>query len=505
MKRKQWNTPTRIRNMNPTLNSVKIFASGAALATVGAFCLQPLIGQQSSLSELMTVDKSPPIREGALGGYANIVDRVAPSVVSIAATKTVPQAASIDPRLHRFFGLPSTPRQAPQQQGTGSGVILTSDGYIVTNNHVISDAEEILVSLSGNKTPYPAEVVGVDPDSDLAVLKIDATDLPTIVAADSSTLKAGDTVLALGSPFGLSETVTTGIVSALGRNSVSIASYENFIQTDASINPGNSGGALVDNKGRLIGINTAILSRSGGNVGIGFAIPVNMVMNVADQLIQNGEMRRGYLGVMLRELTPDLAEAFQVPTNKGVLIDQVFPNTPAADAGLRDGDVLLNVDGSTTDDVRATRLLVSNQRPGTKLAMKVQRGEDAMDLDVTIGELPNNSLASNGRMTRPGSDNLTPRPAELLEGVTVEELNDRYRASLQLDSEVTGIVVTKVAPDTPAAKKGLQPGDVITEIGRQRVSSVREAREAYAAVEGDLLLLRVWRDGVGRFVAIKAS
>jgi serine protease Do len=199
----------------------------------------------------------------------------------------------MDPRLHRFFGLPSIPQQAPQQQGAGSGVILTTDGYIVTNNHVVADADKILVSLSGNKKPYPAEIVGVDPDSDLAVLKIEATELPTIVAADSSTLKVGDTVLALGSPFGLSETVTTGIVSALGRNSVSIASYENFIQTDASINPGNSGGALVDNKGRLIGINTAILSRSGGNVGIGFAIPVNMVMNVADQLIQNGEMKRG--------------------------------------------------------------------------------------------------------------------------------------------------------------------------------------------------------------------
>ena len=370
---------------------------------------------------------------------------------------------------------------------------------------MIADADEILVSLSGNKTPYPAEIVGVDPDSDLAVLKIEATGLPTIKAADSSVLKVGDTVLALGSPFGLSETVTTGIVSALGRNAVSIASYENFIQTDASINPGNSGGALVDNKGRLIGINTAILSRSGGNVGIGFAIPVNMVMNVADQLIQNGEMKRGFLGVLLRELTPDLAEAFQVPTNKGVLIDQVYPDTPAAEAGLRDGDVLLHVDGTATNDVRATRLFVSNRRPGSKLAIKLQRGEDTMELDVTIGELPGKDLASNGSTSRPRSNNLAPRPAELLEGVIVEDLNDGYRASLKLDSEVTGIVVTEVTPNTPAAEKGLQSGDLITEIGRQRVASVEEAKEAYAAVDGDLLLLRVWREGVGRFVAIKAS
>lgn len=502
----QTDKPTRIRTMNPTITLVKTFAPVAALATVGALYLQPLIGQQSSLTEMMTVDNTPPIREGALGGYAKIVEQVAPTVVSIAATKTMPQAASMDPRLHRFFGLPSTPPpQAPQQQGTGSGVILTENGYVVTNNHVIADADEILVSLSGNKTPYPAEIVGVDPDSDLAVLKIEATGLPTIKAADSSVLKVGDTVLALGSPFGLSETVTTGIVSALGRNAVSIASYENFIQTDASINPGNSGGALVDNKGRLIGINTAILSRSGGNVGIGFASPVNMVMNVADQLIQNGEMKRGFLGVLLRELTPDLAEAFQVPTNKGVLIDQVYPDTPAAEAGLRDGDVLLHVDGTATNDVRATRLFVSNRRPGSKLAIKLQRGEDTMELDVTIGELPGKDLASNGSTSRPRSNNLAPRPAELLEGVIVEDLNDGYRASLKLDSEVTGIVVTEVTPNTPAAEKGLQSGDLITEIGRQRVASVEEAKEAYAAVDGDLLLLRVWREGVGRFVAIKAS
>jgi serine protease Do len=209
--------------------------------------------------------------------------------------------------------------------------------------------------------------------------------------------------------------------------------------------------------------------------------------------------------VLLRELTPDLAEAFQVPTNKGVLIDQVYPDTPAAEAGLRDGDVLLHVDGTATNDVRATRLFVSNRRPGSKLAIKLQRGEDTMELDVTIGELPGKDLASNGSTSRPRSNNLAPRPAELLEGVIVEDLNDGYRASLKLDSEVTGIVVTEVTPNTPAAEKGLQSGDLITEIGRQRVASVEEAKEAYAAVDGDLLLLRVWREGVGRFVAIKAS
>lgn len=482
----------------------KASAAGVSVAVLGIFCLPSLTAKQSSISERMTVDSSPPIREGALGGYSRIVDRVAPSVVSISASKAAPQMTTGDPRLDRFFGMRPSPQNQPSQQGTGSGVIMTSDGYIVTNNHVVADADEISVALSGRKKPYEAKIVGQDPQSDIAVLKIEATDLPTIAAADSSVLKVGDTVLALGSPFGLSETVTTGIVSALGRNDVSIAAYENFIQTDASINPGNSGGALVDNKGRLVGINTAILSRSGGNVGIGFAIPVNMVLNVADQLIAHGEMKRGYLGVLLRELTPDLARAFDVPSDKGVLIDQVFPNTPADQAGLRDGDVILKVGEVPATDVRETRLYVSQRRPGSELSVEVQRGSKKLDLNVTIGELDSPGLASNtvSPRQRPGA---SLEPTTLIDGVTTEELTDRYRQALNLESGVQGVVITKVDPSSAAASKGLQARDVITEIGRTAVASLADAEKAIESIKGDMLLLRVWREGTGRFVALQTS
>ena len=310
--------------------------------------------------------------------------------------------------------------------------------------------------------------------------------------------------MAIGNPFGLSQTVTTGIVSALGRTNVSIVDYENFIQTDASINPGNSGGALVDNKGRLVGINTAILSRTGGNVGIGFAIPINMVANIADQLIGNGEIQRGYLGVMLGELTPDLAEALGIEGDDGVLVNQVLPNTPAAKAGLRDGDVILQVDGVEATDVLKTRLHVSNKRPGYQLPVVVQRDGKEISLDVRIGKLPSDGIASlnpSGSIPSPNQ----PGPADLIEGVTVENLNDRYRQQLGIDSDVNGIVVTEVQPESEAAAKRLQPGDVITEIGRQPVASVSEAMEAREKAKGDLLLLRVWREGVGRFVALKMS
>ena len=290
----------------------------------------------------------------------------------------------------------------------------------------------------------------------------------------------------------------------MGRTNVSIVDYENFIQTDASINPGNSGGALVDNKGRLVGINTAILSRTGGNVGIGFAIPINMVANIADQLIVNGEIQRGYLGVMLGELTPDLAEALGLSSDDGVLVNQVFPNTPAAEAGFRDGDVLLKVDGANVQDVDKTRLQVSSKRPGDQLPVVVQRDGKEISLNVTIGRLPSDGIASLNT-GGPASSPSQSAPADLIEGVTVENLNDRYRQQLGVDDQTNGVVVTDVQPDSEAATKGLKPGDIVTEIGRQSVASVSDAMKAREEAEGNLLLIRVWREGVGRYVALKMS
>lgn len=494
-------TPHRLKS---SLKLAAALGAGASMAFFGTMALQ---GETAKpLSSMIQRDASPPDREGPLGGYADIVERVAPSVVSIAtSTKVATAAASQDPyadELRRFFGIPDRrlPQGAiPRREGMGSGVILTSDGYLVTNNHVIDGATEIKVSLPNDKKTYDAEVVGADPKTDLAVLKIDATDLPTISVADSSVMKVGDTVLAIGNPFGLSQTVTSGIVSALGRSNMSIVDYENFIQTNASINPGNSGGALVDNKGRLVGINTAILSRTGGNVGIGFAIPINMVVNIVDQLITTGEIQRGYLGVMLGDLTPDLAEAMDVKDD-GVLVNTVLDNTPAKEAGLEDGDIIVRVDNQPAKDMQKTRLYVSSKRPGSKLDLTVLRDGKETPIAVTIGRLPEEGqLAQNGFPSR----NTTPSngPEPFIEGLKVDDLKERYRQQLNAE-EIEGIVITEVAPDSEAATKGLKAGDIITEVGRTKVASLKDARAAKEDLRGDLLLLRVWRDSVARYVAL---
>lgn len=494
------------------------------LLTLGTTLSLGLVGWVASLtgatsdtplSERVQVETTAPDREGPLGGFASIVEKVGPSVVSISTSKAVPVPRMpdfySDPLLRRFFGIPDpgspqNPRSVPKQQGLGSGVILTSDGYIVTNNHVVNEADEILVSLPNDKKRYEAEIVGQDPRTDLAVLKIDVADLPSITIADTNTLKVGDTVLAIGNPFGLSQTVTSGIISALGRSNVDIVDYENFIQTDAPINPGNSGGALVDNKGRLVGINTAILSRSGASAGIGFAIPMNLVMQITDQLIGSGEIQRGYLGVMLGELTPDLAEAMQVAGDRGVLVQQVMADTPAEASGFREGDIILAVDGQAARDVRKTRLAVSNKRPDSKVNFDILRDGKEMTIEVTLGRLPEQGLAGNfapsgGR----GPSAAQNSPRDVLPGVTVSNLTDRYRQQLGLDNSAEGIVITQVDPNSDAAEKGLQPGDLITEIGRQPVNNLSQAEDAVKSIQGKLVLLRVWRDNVGRFVALKAQ
>lgn len=510
--------PTNMKNALTVLTATT--GASVSLALLGAFAItqNEAPSEPLSLSQRLQVDPTPPDREGPLGGYAAIVEDVAPSVVSISTSKVVEQPNmenffGDDPIMRRFFGVPrpggpQAPRNAPKQQGLGSGVILTTDGYIVTNNHVVSDADEILVTLPEDpKKPRTAEIVGQDPRTDLAVLKIDADNLPTITAADSTALKVGDTVLAIGNPFGLSQTVTSGIISALGRSNVSIVDYENFIQTDASINPGNSGGALVDNKGRLVGINTAIISRTGSNVGIGFAIPINMVVNIADQLIGSGEIERGYLGVMLGELTPDMAEAFNVPGDRGVLVDQVLPDTPAERAGLENGDIITSVDGAEAADVRKTRLVVSNKRPNTEVTFGLLRDGKPKEIKVTIGLLPSEGLASlRPGSNRPSSSQNDPAaPQELIEGVTVENLTPEARSQLGFDMERSGVLVAKVAPGSAAAEKGLQRGDIITEVGRRDIGSVGEATDAIRDINGKVALVRVWREGIGRYVALPMS
>ncbi|HEY9173833.1 MAG TPA: Do family serine endopeptidase, partial [Verrucomicrobiae bacterium] len=336
--------------------------------------------------------------------FKPIVKKVTPSVVNIYSAKTVRQTPAFapffdDPFFRQFFGVPfeNVPRER-REQSLGSGVIATEDGYILTNNHVVDGADEIKVALADDKSVYDAKVIGTDPQTDIAVLKIEGKNLPAITITDSDQLEVGDIVLAIGNPFGVGQTVTMGIVSAKGRGGMGIVDYEDFIQTDASINPGNSGGALVDAAGRLVGINQSIISRSGGNQGIGFSVPINLARYVMERLIADGKVTRGYLGVMIQPVTPDLAKEFKLPDNTGALIGDVTKDSPAEDAGLKEGDVIIEFNGKKVTDSRHLRLLVSQTAPGTKADVKLLRDGKEKNLTVKLGELPEGGLArSDGR------------------------------------------------------------------------------------------------------------
>jgi len=456
-------------------------------------------GSDEALMPELRVDRTPPERSGPAGGHAATVEKVAPSVVSIFTTREAGSrgaaGAGVPEMFRDFFGerRGGKARPQPRQRGLGSGVILSPDGYILTNHHVIKGADRIKVRLD-NRDEHAAELVAGDPASDLAVIKVDADGLPAATLGDSELLKPGDFVLALGSPFGLSHTVTQGIVSAIGRDNLNIAGYENFIQTDASINPGNSGGALVDNSGRVVGINTAIFSRSGGNVGIGFAIPINMAIEIAEQLIDAGEVRRGYLGVRLGALDPALAEALGVEA-EGALVNEVMPGTPAAEAGLEAGDVIVAVDGRRVEDLGDLRRMVGREQPGTELVFEVRRGDEELELSATIAAMPGELLAGD-----PGAAEAPERGA--LRGVELERLDEATRERLELSSDLDGVVVRDLEPASPAAEAGLRPGHVILEIDREPVGSPAAAYRAAAAEDERPVLLRVHDGKAARFLAI---
>src|SRR5438132_6762942 len=347
--------------------------------------------------------------------FAPVVKKVAPSVVNVFTTKTVrnpmPEITPFfdDPFFRRFFGSPfgdDGGRRQPRtfkERSLGSGVIVTKDGYILTNNHVVDGADEIKVARDKDKKKFTAKVVGRDPRTDIAVLKIDAKDLPSITFADSDRIEVGDVVLALGNPFGIGQTVTMGIVSATGRGGMGIEDYEDFIQTDAAINPGNSGGALVDAEGRLIGVNTAILSRTGGNQGVGFAIPINMACYVMDRITREGKVTRGYLGINPQSLTIGLAKEFNLPDDSsGVMVGGVMPGTAAEKAGLKNGDVILEINGKKMTDPRTLQLLVAQMSPGTKVTLRILRSEPGKapmekTLTATLIELPQEAMAGRSR------------------------------------------------------------------------------------------------------------
>jgi serine protease Do len=454
---------------------------------------------------LKTDNSAPASGAGRTLSFGSVVKQVAPSVVNIYTAKTVRENTRVpmdDAFLRQFFGLPggfqSVPRER-REQSLGSGVIVTGDGYILTNNHVVESADEIKVALSDDKTIYDATVVGTDPQTDVAVIKVEARNLPAITVTDSDRLEVGDVVLAIGNPFGVGQAVTMGIVSAKGRGGMGIVDFEDFIQTDASINPGNSGGALVDGGGRLVGINSAILSRSGGNQGIGFAIPINLARSVMERLVAEGRVVRGYLGVSFQPLTPDLASAFGLGENSGALVSDVTPRSPAAEAGLEVGDVIVEFNGKKIADSRHLRLMAADIAPGAKVPLTVEREGKRRPLTLRLGDSPREGLGKLATRTSPprrASGNASP-----LGGVAIEDIDGRTRWQLNLPAQMRGVLIVEVDPASPAAIAGLRAGDVILEIERLPVnSSVEAAACAKKFAANDRVLLRVWSNGSSHYV-----
>lgn len=433
--------------------------------------------------------------------FAPLVRKALPAVVSVTSEVRLPPARGrfLPPGLEDFFGF-SVPQEPRRGGGIGSGVIVTRDGYILTNNHVIENATTVKVSLQ-DRREFSAKIVGKDPRTDVAVLKIDAANLPALPISDSTRVQVGDVALAIGNPFGIGQTVTMGIISATGRAGLNPENYEDFIQTDAAINPGNSGGALVNASGQLIGINTAIISRSGGNQGIGFAIPINMAREVMDQLVKSGKVVRGYMGAGVQDITPELARAFKLPSATGAAITSVEPGSPAERAGLRAGDVVTAVNGETVVDANALRLRISRSAPGSVAKLTVQRPEGTRDLAVTLGTLPDRGGLASGEEPDEGGP-LGRGSASPLNGVSVMELTPEIAAELQLPRGTRGVVVSRVAPGSAAAEAGLRRGDVIQQVNRRPVTTTDEFEQALGRGKDPVLLL-VNRGGVTRFIVVE--
>ncbi len=440
-------------------------------------------------------------------GFAPVVKKVLPAVVTISSTKIskVPtqffQQLPDEPMFRQFFGNDfsrrfSIPRQAPEQRerGLGSGVVMTPDGYILTNNHVVDGASTVTVTLA-DKREFKATVIGADPKSDIAVLKIDAAALPCITVGDSSKVQVGDYALAVGNPFGVGKTVTMGIVSATGRSHLGIEDYEDFIQTDAPINPGNSGGALVNDRGELIGINTAIIAHgSEGNQGIGFAIPVNMARNVMQQIVEHGKVTRAYLGIIPQDVTPDIAAQFGEKEARGALVADVSPDSPARKSGVERGDIIVEVNGKPVTDSNELRMTISMMEPGSEANLKVLRNGSERDIAVKLGTLGTEQAANS-------EDHGESSAGSALAGVSVENLDADTASQLGVAPNTKGVVVTNVDPSSEAAEAGLRRGDVIQEVNRRPVSNTAEFERAIRSSKTGKPLLLVNRNGSTMYLA----
>jgi serine protease Do len=481
------------------------------LALVGAVALW--FGH-STLDSHASSPAVPPSMQSALmqppgaptPAFTDVAKHVTPAVVNITVPRTGEGRPSRE-QMEEFFGSPWNPDKRPRiwpfspgeprerhEGGMGSGVVISPEGHILTNNHVVEGAKELTVTLP-DKREFKGKVVGTDPKSDLAVVKVDAHDLPFVTWGDSSKLQVGEYVLAVGNPFGLNSTVTLGIVSALGRGRMGITQYEDFIQTDAAINPGNSGGALVNGRGELVGINTAIISQTGGYQGVGFAVPTTMAKPIYESLVSTGKVVRGYLGIGIQDLTQELAKSFSLKEPKGALISDVQEDSPAEKAGLKQGDVIVKYQGTTVDDAQTLQRLVTRSSVGTKASVTVIRNGRDEDLTVTVGEQPGSVKVAKSEAATDHA----------LAGVEVQGLDQRTARDLGLAGKTQGVLVTNVEPGSPADRAGIVSGDVIREINRKPVKSVQDFEKIASQIkEQDHALLLINRKGASLFISVHA-
>ncbi len=466
----------------------------------GIWLLPPFLIPVSSAQGPAIPEESVDLLTKTGRAMAEVTAAVKPGIVNILTTRTVKVSGAQDPFFEdpffrRFFGDQfARQRQQPREQkssGLGSGVIISPEGYIITNSHVVKDADEIKVTLA-DKRVFLGKVIGSDLKTEIAVIKIEAKDLPVVPWGNSDNLQVGEVVLAVGNPFGLSQTVTMGIVSAMGRANVGIADYEDFIQTDAAINPGNSGGALVNVRGEVVGINTAIYTTSGGYQGIGFAIPSNMVKSIMESLIKKGKVVRGWLGVSMQKVTPELAKQFDLKDETGALVGDVVEDGPAEKAGLQRGDIILEYAGKKIEELYILRNMVANTLPGEQHTIKIIRDGKTITMSVTIGELPADAL----------------QPAEAadlqnaLRGVSVQDLTPELAKRLKIPDKIKGVIVSDVEEKSIAAG-ALMQGDIIQEINRKNISDLKTYRDVVAGIRNDeSVLLVVFRGGSSLFVTI---